>query len=90
MSHRAQRRTWAFAPFSEDTDYWPAAKQGMVNFTVRDPGAMLEQLRAAGTLAAARWVAARLDPAPRGCEKAARVATRAAFSGEEPVVCGLR
>ena len=32
----------------EDTDYWPAAKQGMVNFTVRDLDAMLAQLRAAG------------------------------------------
>jgi predicted enzyme related to lactoylglutathione lyase len=35
-------------PFSEDTDYWPAEKQGMVNFTVRDLDAMLAQLRAAG------------------------------------------
>ncbi len=37
-----------WAPFSEDTEYWPAAKQGMVNFTVRDLDAMLAQLRAAG------------------------------------------
>lgn len=35
-------------PFSEDTDYWPAEKQSMVNFTVRDLDAMLAQLRAAG------------------------------------------
>ena len=36
------------APFKEDTDYWPAAKQAMVNFTVRDLDAMLGQLRDAG------------------------------------------
>lgn len=36
------------APFREDTDYWPAAKQAMVNFIVRDLDAMLEQLRSAG------------------------------------------
>jgi predicted enzyme related to lactoylglutathione lyase len=39
---------YVWAPFSEDTDYWPAAKQCMVNFTVRDLDAMLAQLRAAG------------------------------------------
>ena len=39
---------YVWAPFREDTDYWPAAKQGMVNFTVRDLDAMLAQLRAAG------------------------------------------
>jgi predicted enzyme related to lactoylglutathione lyase len=37
-----------WAPFEEDTDYWPAGKQGMVNFTVRDLDAMLAQLRGAG------------------------------------------
>ena len=37
-----------WAAFSEDTDYWPAGKQLMVNFTVRDLDAMLAQLRAAG------------------------------------------
>jgi len=37
-----------WSPFADDTDYWPAAKQGMVNFTVRDLDAMLAQLRAAG------------------------------------------
>jgi predicted enzyme related to lactoylglutathione lyase len=37
-----------FIPFRADTDYWPAAKQSMVNFTVRDLDAMLAQLRAAG------------------------------------------
>jgi predicted enzyme related to lactoylglutathione lyase len=40
--------TYVWAPFAEDTDYWPAEKQGMVNFTVRDLDAMLAQLRAAG------------------------------------------
>ena len=39
---------YVWAPFREDTDYWPAAKQGMVNFTVRDLDAMLAQLRDAG------------------------------------------
>lgn len=39
---------YVWAPFREDTDYWPAAKQGMVNFTVRDLDAMLAQLRQAG------------------------------------------
>jgi hypothetical protein len=42
----AVRTVWA--PFAEDTDYWPAAKQGMVNFTVGDLDAMLAQLRDAG------------------------------------------
>jgi predicted enzyme related to lactoylglutathione lyase len=43
-----ESRNTVWAPFAEDTDYWPAAKQGMVNFTVRDLDAMLAQLRAAG------------------------------------------
>ncbi len=43
-----ESRNTVWAPFSEDTDYWPSAKQGMVNFTVRDLDAMLAQLRAAG------------------------------------------
>jgi len=37
-----------WVPFAADTGYWPADKQHMVNFTVRDLDAMLEQLRAAG------------------------------------------
>ena len=37
-----------WSPFAEDTDYWPAEKHGMVNFTVRDLDAMLVQLREAG------------------------------------------
>jgi len=37
-----------WVPFAADTDYWPSEKQSMVNFTVRDLDAMLEQLRAAG------------------------------------------
>jgi predicted enzyme related to lactoylglutathione lyase len=43
-----ESRNTVWAPFAEDTDYWPADKQGMVNFTVRDLDAMLAQLRAAG------------------------------------------
>jgi predicted enzyme related to lactoylglutathione lyase len=34
-------------PFAEDTDYSPAEKRHMTNFTVRDLDAMLGQLRAA-------------------------------------------
>jgi predicted enzyme related to lactoylglutathione lyase len=43
-----ESRNTVWGPFAEDTDYWPAAKQGMVNFTVSDLDAMLAQLRAAG------------------------------------------
>jgi predicted enzyme related to lactoylglutathione lyase len=43
----AESRNTVWAPFKEDTDYWPAAKHGMVNFTVPDLDAMLGQLRAA-------------------------------------------
>jgi predicted enzyme related to lactoylglutathione lyase len=43
-----ESRDTHWIPFAEDTDYWPSDKQSMVNFTVRDLGAMLEQLRAAG------------------------------------------
>jgi predicted enzyme related to lactoylglutathione lyase len=34
--------------FPGDTEYWPTAKQTMVNYRVRDLDAMLAQLRAAG------------------------------------------
>jgi predicted enzyme related to lactoylglutathione lyase len=37
-----------WAPFAADTDYWPAEKGAMVNFTVADLDAMLAQLRSAG------------------------------------------
>ena len=37
-----------FAPFAEDTDYFPAGQQMMVNFRVGDMDAMLARLRAAG------------------------------------------
>ncbi len=43
-----ESRNTVWSPFSEDTEYWPSAKQGMVNFTVRDLDAMLAELRAAG------------------------------------------
>jgi predicted enzyme related to lactoylglutathione lyase len=43
-----QSRNTVWSPFTEDTEYWPSAKQGMVNFTVDDLDAMLDQLRAAG------------------------------------------
>lgn len=43
-----ESRDTHWVPFPEDTDYWPAEKQGMVNFTVRDLDAMLAQLRTAG------------------------------------------
>lgn len=34
-----------WSTFPDDTDYWPAGKQGMVNYTVSDLDAMLAQLR---------------------------------------------
>ncbi len=37
-----------WAPFAADTEYWPAGKEAMVNFTVDDLDSMLAQLRAAG------------------------------------------
>ena len=37
----------AFAPFPHDTDYFPADKQWMLNFRVRDLDAMVKQLRSA-------------------------------------------
>jgi predicted enzyme related to lactoylglutathione lyase len=43
-----ESRNTVWAPFKEDTDYWPAEKQSMVNFTVLDLDAMLAQLRQAG------------------------------------------
>ena len=43
-----ESRNTVWSPCSEDTEYWSSAKQGMVNFTVRDLDAMLAQLRAAG------------------------------------------
>ena len=43
-----ESRNTVWGPFTDDTDYWPAEKQGMVNYTVSDLDAMLAQLRAAG------------------------------------------
>lgn len=43
-----ESRNTVWAPFMEGTDYWPAEKQGMVNYTVSDLDAMLAQLRTAG------------------------------------------
>lgn len=37
----------AFAPFPQDTDYFPPTKQWMMNFRVRDLDGLLAQLRAA-------------------------------------------
>jgi predicted enzyme related to lactoylglutathione lyase len=42
------RGAHVWAPFRQDTDYWPAEKEAMVNFIVRDLDAMLAQLRDAG------------------------------------------
>ena len=44
------RAAHVWSPFDPDTDYWPAEKQGMVNFTVADLDAMLAQLRKAGVV----------------------------------------
>jgi len=43
-----QSRDAVWSAFAEDTDYWPPAKQGMVNFTVDDLDAMRTQLAEAG------------------------------------------
>jgi predicted enzyme related to lactoylglutathione lyase len=40
-----ESRNTVWSAFEDDTDYWTAAKQGMVNYTVRDLDAMLSQLR---------------------------------------------
>ena len=37
-----------FTPFEASTDYWPASKQWMLNFRVRDLDKMVAQLRSAG------------------------------------------
>ena len=37
-----------FAPFSADTDYFPAGKQWMINFRVDDLTALIAQLAGAG------------------------------------------
>ncbi len=42
------RDAHVWSPFRDDTDYWPAEKQAMVNFTVPNLDAMLAQLRTAG------------------------------------------
>lgn len=42
------RDAHVWSAFPSDTDYWPAQKQAMVNFVVRDLDAMLAQLRDAG------------------------------------------
>ena len=43
-----ESRNTVWAPFPADTHYWPAGRQGMVNFTVGDLDAMLAQLRETG------------------------------------------
>jgi catechol 2,3-dioxygenase-like lactoylglutathione lyase family enzyme len=43
-----ESRNTVWSPFAEDTGYWPADKQWMVNYTVDDLDAMLAQLREAG------------------------------------------
>lgn len=37
-----------FAPFADDTDYFPPERQWMINFRVSDLDALIAQLRAAG------------------------------------------
>jgi predicted enzyme related to lactoylglutathione lyase len=43
-----ESRDTHWVPFAADTGYWPAEKEWMVNFTVRDLDAVLAQLREAG------------------------------------------
>ena len=44
----ANHPSTVWSAFTHDTDYWPAEKQAMVNYTVADLDAMLSQLRDAG------------------------------------------
>ncbi|MCP8883300.1 VOC family protein [Devosia sp. XJ19-1] len=37
-----------FAPFKQETDYFPADKQWMINFRVDDLDALMDQLKSAG------------------------------------------
>ena len=43
-----ESRNAVWAAFPSETEYWPAEKQGMVNYTVSSLDAMLAQLREAG------------------------------------------
>lgn len=43
-----------FAPFKQDSDYFPADRQWMINFRVDDLQGLLVQLRAAGIAAETR------------------------------------
>jgi predicted enzyme related to lactoylglutathione lyase len=43
-----ERGSHVWSPFPADTDYWPDAKEAMVNFTVPNLDAMLDQLRRGG------------------------------------------
>lgn len=43
-----------FAPFPEDTDYFPTGKQWMMNFRVRDLDGLLSELAKAGIAAETR------------------------------------
>ena len=43
-----------FAPFAADTDYFPADRQGMLNFRVSGLDDLLEKLRASGIAAETR------------------------------------
>jgi predicted enzyme related to lactoylglutathione lyase len=40
--------TTVFAPFNQSSDYFPAAKQWMINFRVDDLDALIAQLKSAG------------------------------------------
>lgn len=46
-----------FMPFARDTDYFPAARQWMINFRVADLDGLLPKLRAAGieVITKAEW-----------------------------------
>ena len=44
----ANHPSTVWSTFVHDTDYWPTDRQAMVNYTVSDLDALLEQLRDAG------------------------------------------
>lgn len=55
QTHFGMEQVWhqeagmtVFAPFKQDSDYFPAAKQWMLNLRVHDLDGMIAKLRAAG------------------------------------------
>ena len=84
-----ESRNTVWSTFPEDTDYWPAAKQGMVNYTVGDLDAMLAQLRDAGVEVDERIERARRHRPLRLGRRPRRKSLRALGAGDVLVGVGL-